>query len=142
MRRHVLMALATAAIVGLVGLLAASPAAAAAHGYANKLNMYEDHGYKGHLEARTSYDRNLGNDQYGSLDHSFNDAASSVSNRTGAWWRLYRDKGALTGPYACIRPRSQVSDLKTYKIGDWISSVKKGSASKPSGCSKTIGTSF
>ena len=128
-----------AAAVAVTAMTAVgSPAHAATVGYAGNLNLWEDSSYRGHLEHRTSYDANFGNDKYGTAPvHSFNDGASSISNRTSSYWKLFRDKN-YQGPAVCLRPGSQVSNLKTHGIGDWISSAKKYGAGKPSGCSKTI----
>ena len=124
------------AAVALIGT--AAPASAATHGYAKKMNFYEDTSYRGHLEARASFDADFGNDKYGSpFVRSFNDGASSLSNRTGRYWKVFRDRN-YNGPAVCIKPGSQVANLKTYGIGDWISSTKMYGTSKPSGCSKTL----
>jgi Peptidase inhibitor family I36 len=130
-------------VVALVGVVAPAPmASAAAHGYASKLNLWENESYGGHLESRTSYDSDFHNDKYKTRLqqlHSFNDAASSLSNRSSYWWKLFKDT-KYHSTVVCIRPNSHVADLRPYHVDDWISSVKRISKAKPSGCGATIGT--
>ena len=124
----------------LAGVCVATvPADAATHGTNGRLNLYEDTGYAGHVESRASYDANFYNDTYGVPKHSFNDAASSISNRTSSYWKLYRDTN-YKGPWVCIAPGDQFSSLKgpfPDGIGnhnDWISSVDKLTAAQARSC--------
>lgn len=138
--KRVLSILAAAAVAVGGACVTAGPADAATHGAKGRLNLYEDTGYRGHVESRLNYDSTFYNDKYGVRRHSFNDAASSISNRTSSYWKLYRDTN-YKGPWVCIAPGDQFSSLKGPFPGisggsrsDWISSVDKLTASEAYSC--------
>jgi hypothetical protein len=103
-------------------------------GTAGALNLWDDIGYSDTHQVRYSYDSNFGND-------GFNDKASSLSNRTGYYWKLYSNRD-YDGYGYCIRPYSKVQNLKVayystlsgewWSFNDRISSVKKMTTSSSS----------
>ncbi len=103
-------------------------------GVSGALNLYDDQDYSDTRQVRYSYDSNFGND-------GFNDKASSLSNRTGYYWKLYSHSD-YDGRGYCIRPYSKVPNLKYayysslagewWGFGDVISSVKKMTTSSSS----------
>jgi hypothetical protein len=127
----------------LVAVAPTSPASAVA-GNAGYLNLWQDHGYGGHLEYRKSYDKNFGNDECCGFLRTFDDRASSMTNRTGNYWFVHRDSN-MQGPYFCIRPYSKIYNLADYGWGDRISSVLRASnwgSSRPPACTTVYGVRY
>jgi hypothetical protein len=106
----------------------------AAVGTSGALNLWDDTGYTDTHQVRYNYDSNFGND-------GFNDKASSLSNRTAYYWKLYSNRD-YEGYGYCIRPYSKVPNLKSayystlagewWSFNDVISSVKKMTTSSSS----------
>ena len=147
MTRTPIARLATALGLLLVATLVAvlpTSAQAAVPGRSGYLNLWQDHGYGGHLEYRKSYDRNFGNDWCCGGLRTFDDRASSMVNRTGNYWFVHRD-AQMQGPFFCIRPYSKIYNLADYGWGDKISSVLRASnwgSTRPPACTTVYGVRY
>ncbi|GGD12517.1 peptidase inhibitor family I36 protein [Nocardioides daphniae] len=124
----------------LVMLVGAVPAQAA--GPSNRLYICASDNYTPTCLERASYDSDFHNDpcdlSCGIYDTTFGDDASSVSNNTGDWWKLFKDKD-YKGHTVCLRPWGYSMDLTDSALEDEISSTKRMGTSRPSGCDKVIG---
>lgn len=113
-------------VATLVAVLPTSSAQAAVPGHSGYLNLWQDHGYGGHLEYRKSYDKNFGNDWCCGGLRTFDDRASSI-------------------PSFCIRPYSKMYNLADYGWGDKISSVLRASnwgSTRPPACTTVYGVRY
>jgi hypothetical protein len=100
------------------------------------MNLWDDNGFSDTHLARKDHDSSLKND-------SFNDKASSLVNKTGAYWRIYEDTG-YEGYSVCIRPHSHITNLKDHwsvngSWGDRISSMKRITSGQVDSCLRVIG---
>jgi len=136
-------------VIGTMMLVLALPAAANAdfdNAPKGELSLWQHDSWGGQIEDRQNVDNDLRNDYCPGCDYpadtgDFNDDASSVRNRTGAWWILYEDNG-LSGPRLCVAPHAYDANIgggdDPTDFEDEISSLERFGQNKPNSCADVI----